>query len=727
LVALGLVAMLLAPAAAPAAGAPQIGSAWTAGMGTVSGGLRAEANPNGLTTTYHFSYLTEVAYQANLVAGEGGFTGAAKAPVGADPSIGSGLAFVTVSQSIASLTPDTAYRFRLQATNSGGTTVGLSRVFSTEAFAGTSILLDGRGWELVSPAEKDGAEIQGPGQSFGGGVIQAAAQGSALTYSSTSSFGADAGGAPVASQYVARRGVAGWANENVTEPTVSGAFGGEPDGVPFQLFAGDLARALLLNGNRCGVGEPCPQSYALRDSGGGLTQSVAEPDLHLAAAAADLGQRVLSTCAALTGDAIEIPGTEGCDPTQPNLYRWSSSGLSLVNLLPAAVQGTPGAALASQTGAISGDGARVYWTLGGNLYLREGSSTMQVDLSAGGGGAFQTASADGAVAFFTKAGHLYRYDAPGGIATDLTPAGGVTGVLGASGDGEYVYYLTTTGLFLHHGATAAKVAAAADSGNYPPATGTARVTPDGTHLAFLSKESLTGYDNRDAGSGSPRSEVFLYDAIGATLTCASCNPTGERPVGDSTIPGASTNGGGPWALHAYKPRSLSDDGRRLFFDSADTIAVADTAKRPDVYEWEAQGAGSCVKPDGCIALISAGRNSEGAAFLDASASGGDAFFLTSDSLVGADTGFADAYDAREGGGFAETPKPIECVGDACQSLPSEPDDPTPGTLVPSSGNPPLRLPPETVACKKGFVKKHGRCVKKKHRKRVRKHGRGARR
>lgn len=34
---------------------------------------------------------------------------------------------------------------------------------------------------------------------------------------------------------------------------------------------------------------------------------------------------------------------------------------------------------------------------------------------------------------------------------------------------------------------------------------------------------------------------------------------------------------------------------------------------------------------------------------------------------------------------------ITCVGDSCQSLPPEPEDPTPGTLVPNPGNPPLHF------------------------------------
>ena len=47
----------------------------------------------------------------------------------------------------------------------------------------------------------------------------------------------------------------------------------------------------------------------------------------------------------------------------------------------------------------------------------------------------------------------------------------------------------------------------------------------------MSERSLTGYDNRDANSGVPDEEVFLYDADTGRLVCASCNPTGARPVG----------------------------------------------------------------------------------------------------------------------------------------------------------------------------------------------------
>jgi hypothetical protein len=717
-VALGLWLCFSVPASL-AAGPPQAGPVWTAGVGTTQAGLRAEINPEGLITNYRFGYIAQTAYESNLAASKDGFTGGFEIPVGGGTSIAAGNAFVTVAQTVTGLSPGTAYRYRLVAANAAGGFTGVAHPFRTLPFAGSSFMLDGRGWELVSASGQSGAEVQAPEKSFNGGTIQAAAGGSAITYSSTSAFG-EAAGAPPGSQYIGARGDGGWSTANLTQETVSGSYGPEPDGVPYQLFSGDLARSLMADGNRCDPADPCPRSYSLHDGEGGLlSTSVAQPDLHFAGADEDLEQIVLSTCAALTADASEVSGPEGCDPGEPNLYRWSSAGLSLVNLEPASTVGTPGAALAAQARAVSTDGSRVYWTLGGNLYLRDGSVTKQVDAEVGGGGRFETASATGEVAFFTKAGHLYRYDATAGSAADLTPGGGVQGVLGAGADGGYVYYLTTDGLFVRHGAVTDQIAEGAEAAlpsSYPPTTGSARVDAAGTHLAFVSSRSLTGYDNRGA-DGIPRSEVFLYDANAQDLTCVSCNPTGERPLGGSTMPGAYANGGAPAATRAYKPRTLAENGRRVFFESNDNLALRDrdTSTQQvdgDVYEWEASGAGSCAQPEGCVALVSSGRETAGATFLDASASGDDVFFLTADSLVAADGGFADIYDARVGGGFAEPPKPIECVGDACQFLPSEPEDPTPGTLVPSTGNPPPAAT-KPKACRKGFVRKRGRCVKRK--------------
>ena len=64
-------------------------------------------------------------------------------------------------------------------------------------------------------------------------------------------------------------------------------------------------------------------------------------------------------------------------------------------------------------------------------------------------------------------------------ANDLTPGGGVQGVLGASEDGAKVYYLSAAGLFLWDDGNTSEVASSAAASNYPPATGTARVSQDG--------------------------------------------------------------------------------------------------------------------------------------------------------------------------------------------------------------------------------------------------------
>ena len=141
---------------------------------------------------------------------------------------------------------------------------------------------------------------------------------------------------------------------------------------------------------------------------------------------------------------------------------------------------------------------------------------------------------------------------------------------------------------------------------------------------------------------------------------------------------------------SYKPRVLSASGRRVFFDSRDALVLSDTNKDDDAYEWEAQGEGGCARAQGCVSLISSGRASEGASFVDASADGSDAFFLTDGSLVPADPGAVDLYDARAGGGFPEPAQPIICEGDNCQSLPPAPVDPTLTTLQPGPGNPPVR-------------------------------------
>jgi hypothetical protein len=728
---LAALATLAAPATAPAASAPVITEAFSSQVTAASARLWVGIEANGSFTSYHLEYESAAVYAANLAASLPPFEGAQRVPATGEVNIGSAPGSALVSQQLFSLSAETTYRYRFLAHNANGTAESAPLAFTTRPPAGGPTLADGRAWELVSPVQKNGGAPSAPAGPLGGD-FQAAAQGGALTWSSQSSFGEAPEGAPPLSQYISSRGTAGWSSENLSPPTLSGAYHELGDASPYRLFSEDLARGLLFGGDRCrGEGSECPvanpplagsdapagyEDYYERESSaytallgdanaGFLTIAPKNFELRLAGATADLRHVVLKSCAALSANAIDVPAGEGCAGEAQNLYEWGGAGLVLLNLLPGETTGTPGAALAAPAGAISEDGSRVYFQEAGSLYLREGALTKLLPESSGA--TFQAASANGAIAFFTKATHLFRYSAAGaGQSVDLTPGGGVAGALGASQDGSTVYYQDGAGIERwHEGATTLVTSGrgAALPSDYPPATATARVSADGAQLLFLSGVPLSGYDNTDLNSGQADSEVFLYDAA-AGLRCISCNPTEERPMGPSTIPAPTTLG--------YAPRVLSAGGR-AFFESADSLVLGDTDEAPDVYQWEAQGEGSCAAPGGCLSLISGGRSAGGASFIDASAGGADAFFLTEGSLVGADGGGADIYDARVGGGFAEPSPPIACEGDSCQSLPSAPTDPTLTTLLSGPGNPPVRYPGAKKRCKKGNRLSKGKCVPKK--------------
>ncbi|HET7591028.1 MAG TPA: hypothetical protein VFK14_12710 [Solirubrobacterales bacterium] len=707
---------LLVGASVASAASPEIVSVGIGNVTSSGAVLSGSVNPRGISTTYRFEYLTEAAYEANVEAARDPFAGAVFAPSGGAGPVGSGNSPEPVGQHLVGLQPATAYRYRLRAVHSGEEPVfSVVRPFTTQAATNVFELLDDRGWELVSPLEKGGGAIQPPGQVSGGGVVQAAAGGGSITYSSADSFGPGAQGAPSGSQYLATRGSGGWTTANITTPLLSGSYGSEPDGVPYQVFSGSLGFGLLSNGERCRgeAGGECPvanpplpgsgapagyRDYYRRTASGSFESLLTAADLahtslasdefelRLVAATPDLAHVVLSSCAALTANATEVTASGGCDPEAQNLYEWSGGGLTLINLLPGETTGTPGARMAAPSGAISNAGTRVYFIQGGNVYLRDGNVTKAVAESAEA--EFGVAAADGSTAYLVDAGDLDKYSAATGILTPLTSGGGVEGVLGASADGSKVYYAKAGGVFLRSGASVTEVAFSAVAGNWPAATGTARVSADGSHLLFLSEAELTGYPSEGG------TEVFLYGPpVGggaALLTCVSCNPSGELPRGSASIPGAVRNGG-EGATQMYKPRSLSADGNRAFFQTSDKLVTQDTNNRPDVYEWEAAGEGTCTRAGGCVQLISSGRDNEPSYFLDADADGSEAFFLAAGSLDPRDPGSYDVYVAREGGGFPLPEEPVPCVADACQVLPEAPEDPTPGTLVPNSGNPPLEV------------------------------------
>jgi hypothetical protein len=415
-----------------------------------------------------------------------------------------------------------------------------------------------------------------------------------------------------------------------------------------------------------------------------------------------------------------VPLTTGgpaVTPTSRGLYEWSAAKapaerLSLVNVLEDGELGP------AATSAVSRDGSRVFFTScrvsGGSIrcgsyYVRDvlRGETTRLDLTEGsvppnnGEGTFEGASADGARAFFTDTGRLTK-DAgvkgadlyvcelgpeaagpPKCALTDLTPlpAPGQPGAnedaqvshaLGVSQDGSYVYFLAkgvqAAGATPGEGERENLYVAHEHEGKWttrfitsPVGIGlTHVVSPDGRSLAFSAENSLTGYDNRDAKTGLPDSEVYLYDAEAAKLVCASCNPSGSRPIGPAVVPASAHETplgdlGNESLTGAGGSRSVFDGGR-LFFDTKDALVPQDTNGNLDVYEFEPAVVGSCTTADpafnaargGCVGLISSGRAAGESVFLEASANASDVFFSTSERLVAKDTDTSvDVYDAHE--------------------------------------------------------------------------------
>jgi hypothetical protein len=101
--------------------------------------------------------------------------------------------------------------------------------------------------------------------------------------------------------------------------------------------------------------------------------------------------------------------------------------------------------------------------------------------------------------------------------------------------------------------------------------------------------------------------------------------------------------------------------------------------------------------------------------LTASSDGKDLLFFTRDQLVGEDhNGQAmKIYDAREeGGSFAIPPPPPCAASDECHGPGTEAAaEPSLGTFKGTGGQFKEESAPP-VTCRKGFIKRNGRCVKR---------------
>ena len=257
----------------------------------------------------------------------------------------------------------------------------------------------------------------------------------------------------------------------------------------------------------------------------------------------------------------------------------------------------------------------------------------------------------------------------------------------------------------------------------------ARMSMDGSVVVFTSGLHLPGGFN----SGTGLEQIYRYDVPTNTLSCVSCPPAGVTPRSEAELSVLQANekagAGGVLQEHAglVDERGISSDGDRIFFDTADPLVPQASDGVRNVYEWE----------NGTVYLISSGKSPENSYFLDNSESGDDVFFATSEGLVPGDTdGAYDVYDARvPHKGDNPPPAAVPCEGSVCQGparVPAPLGAPASatfsglGNIAPEPAATPVAKPkPKATKCKKGFVKKKNKCVKKPKPKKAKKTDRRA--
>ncbi len=342
-------------------------------------------------------------------------------------------------------------------------------------------------------------------------------------------------------------------------------------------------------------------------------------------------------------------------------------------------------------------------------------------------------SDDGQRAYFTTA-------KPIALPDETPPANGITGPgEGAGAENLYLFDATKSGA--ERWRFIARIATGCATSSKPPGpdffyqgTGAGtefnsggfscvRGTRSGDAIAFETNSRLVAEDTDNA------SDVYLYDARRDELTRVSTAQPGVPQADASSYPcpyGGACNAQLATDTHffpCYAYESLFGWGGErnyniaedehgaisVFFETRSRLAPQDTNSGQgtgdywDVYEWR----------EGKLSLISSGNTEDDAYYSGNSTDGRDVSFQTSQRIDPREISEhdVDIYDARVGGGFPYTPPPIPCdpLGHECpeevQGPPSAPGPATPGFA--GEGNVPRPKP-----CKKGRVRKHGRCVRK---------------
>jgi hypothetical protein len=665
----GLGYVIAQPAEFPPAVMGESVSEVTAGSALLTGQL----DPHGFPTRYAFQYLTQAAFAV------GGFSGAAEIGGAVE---GSGARQVVAA--IAALEPDTVYVFRLVATSHCSAqepakecrVEGPPTAFPTYPAEATGPP-DGRAYELVSPAQKQGGQVLPadpiqksclaackPGEAAERFPAESSPDGESVVYQGEP-FGFE--GAEIENEYLSRRSASGWTTADLTPGRLVNRDGNGYKAFTPELTSGVFGQGALaltpsaLGGYRNLYVQPTGEFFALTPL---LSVANAEPTclsgsdngslrLTYAGSSSDLSRIFFEA-----NDALTASAAGPCE--QSNLYEWTGGVLRAVNIplgmtqtVPKAVYGSglllqsgnPNSPSATVSHAISDDGARAFFTgADGRLYVRvDGVATLQVPSPGncdeatplGKRVCFLTASADGRRVILSN-GQILSLNESGTqyeLSVDLPQGGGgFLGIAGQSEDLSHVFFVDTAALGGSGGNGHGGSAETGKNNLYAWING---------QTQFIAQLSSTDGFSRFLGdwAASPVLRTAEASSDGRWLAFQSISSlTGYENAGyteafvyDSQthdLTCASCNPGGsrpvgPTTLrtdynakgYLRQPRYLTDDGR-LIFDSSDRLVPGDTnGKVEDVYEFEPAGVGGCAGSGHCVSLVSAGRGSADSNFL----------------------------------------------------------------------------------------------------------------
>ncbi len=229
--------LLFGGVSAQAAGVAEVQSESVSDVASTSATLNATIDPGGVPTNYYFQYGASASYGSD-------------APAAPGVELGSGEAGEAVSVHVQGLAASTTYHFRVVAVSETGggpvTVEGLDQTFTTQAAGSELQLLDNRVWEMLTPANKYGARPDALEQFSGeGAVIQAAANGDAMTYVTASPTEAEPRGNSNFEQVFSVRGAGGWSSQDIDPPNNRATGVSVGNGQQYRFFSSDLSLAIV--------------------------------------------------------------------------------------------------------------------------------------------------------------------------------------------------------------------------------------------------------------------------------------------------------------------------------------------------------------------------------------------------------------------------------------------------------------------------------------------------